>query len=40
MENPYDPWRTEKLLSEADDGTMGSLIQNIQDEKFKSTCIV
>lgn len=29
MENPYDPFRREKLLSEADDGTLGSLIQNI-----------
>ena len=40
MENPYDPWRREKLLREADDGTMGSLIQTVKDEKFKSTCII
>ena len=40
MESSYDPYRTEKLLSDYDDGTMGTLIENIKDEKFKSDSLL
>jgi hypothetical protein len=40
MESCYDPFRIQKLLNTADEANMGSLIENIEDEGFKSSSII